>query len=93
MLTGISKGVNVLLKADFTEVHIAGVGDYCTSVGYANLANLDPQYGLFFSYVMREKPHLFQFVPNEKQVKAANKLLKIIPQNLDIAITTTNEIK
>lgn len=82
---------------------------------------------------MQEKPHLFQFVPNEKQVhnmmticydiyfsfpfktllllqvKAANKLLKTIPQNpgckkvdgvpvfsaqnLDIAIATTDGVK
>ncbi|KAH1151854.1 hypothetical protein GYH30_045385 [Glycine max] len=57
----------------------------------------------------KEKPHLFQFVPNEKQVKAANKLLKTISehgdkkkvdgvpvfgaQNLDIAIATTDGIK
>ncbi|KAK6936772.1 hypothetical protein RJ641_033802, partial [Dillenia turbinata] len=57
---------------------------------------------------MREKPHLFQFVPNHKQVKAANKLLKRLPQNggkqkvdgvlfsaqnLDIAIPTPDGIK
>ncbi|CAK9310781.1 unnamed protein product [Citrullus colocynthis] len=57
----------------------------------------------------KEKPHLFQFIPNEKQVKAANKLLKGLPQNggskkidgvpvfsaqnLDIAIATTDGIK
>ncbi|KAK8690396.1 hypothetical protein V6N13_073930 [Hibiscus sabdariffa] len=57
----------------------------------------------------KEKPHLFQFVPNEKQVKEANKLLKTIPQdgerrkvdgvpvfgaqNLDSAVATTDGIK
>lgn len=57
----------------------------------------------------KEKPHLFQFIPNEKQVKAANKLLRGLPQNggskkidgvpvfsaqnLDIAIATTDGIK
>ncbi|XP_047322509.1 uncharacterized protein LOC124926347 isoform X2 [Impatiens glandulifera] len=29
----------------------------------------------------QEKPHLFQFVPNERQVKEANKLLKAMPRN------------
>ncbi|XP_022996000.1 uncharacterized protein LOC111491342 [Cucurbita maxima] len=57
----------------------------------------------------KEKPHLFQFIPNEKQVKAANKLLKGLPenggskkidgvpvfsaQNLDIAIATTDGVQ
>ncbi|KAJ6738407.1 hypothetical protein OIU74_003379 [Salix koriyanagi] len=57
----------------------------------------------------KEKPQLFQFVPNEKQVKAAHQLLKTIPhsngrrrvdgvpvfsaQNLDIAIATKDGIK
>ncbi|KAG7016851.1 hypothetical protein SDJN02_21962, partial [Cucurbita argyrosperma subsp. argyrosperma] len=59
--------------------------------------------------IMQEKPHLFQFIPNEKQVKAANKLLKCLSQNggikkidgvpvfsahnLNIAIATTDGIK
>lgn len=29
----------------------------------------------------KEKPHLFQFVPNETQVKEANKLLRIMSRN------------
>ncbi|XP_023550550.1 uncharacterized protein LOC111808666 [Cucurbita pepo subsp. pepo] len=57
----------------------------------------------------KEKPHLFQFIPNEKQVKAANKLLKCLSQNggikkidgvpvfgahnLNIAIATNDGIK
>ncbi|CAI9092314.1 OLC1v1027514C2 [Oldenlandia corymbosa var. corymbosa] len=57
----------------------------------------------------KEKPHLFQFVPNERQVKEANKLLKSLPQkdgckkvegvpvfsahNLDIAIATSDGIR
>ncbi|XP_027358288.1 uncharacterized protein LOC113867280 [Abrus precatorius] len=72
--------------------------------GVVGACRLDLAYEHF-----KEKPHLFQFVPNEKQVKAANKLLKTISQhgvrkkvdgvpvfsaqNLDIAIATTNGIK
>ncbi|XWS37890.1 hypothetical protein CRYUN_Cryun19dG0084200 [Craigia yunnanensis] len=72
--------------------------------GVVGACRLDLAYEHF-----KEKPHLFQFVPNEKQVKAANKLLKKIPQNgerrkvdgvpvfgaqnLDIAIATTDGIK
>ena len=72
--------------------------------GGVGACRLDLAYGHFM-----EKPHLFRFVPNEKQVKAANKLLKKIPQNggrkridgvpvftaqnLDIAIATTDGIK
>jgi hypothetical protein len=57
----------------------------------------------------REKPQMFQFVPNEKQVKAAKKLLKALPQrgkrkklhgvpvfsaqNLNIAIATNDGIR
>ncbi|CAN0902864.1 hypothetical protein LINGRAHAP2_LOCUS22239 [Linum grandiflorum] len=56
-----------------------------------------------------EKPHLFQFVPNKGQVKAAKQLLKTMPEsdgkttvdgvpifsahNLDIAIATSDGIK
>nr|XP_023882167.1 uncharacterized protein LOC111994509 [Quercus suber]POE73485.1 hypothetical protein CFP56_33908 [Quercus suber] len=72
--------------------------------GVVGACRLDLAYEHF-----KEKPHLFQFVPNEKQVKAANKLLKTIAQNggskkvdgvpvfsaqnLDIAIATTDGIK
>ncbi|WJX71328.1 hypothetical protein P8452_55332 [Trifolium repens] len=72
--------------------------------GVVGACRLDLAYEHF-----KEKPHLFQFVPNEKQVKAANKLLKTIPhngvgkkvdgvpvfsaENLDIAIATTDGIK
>lgn len=72
--------------------------------GVVGACRLDLAYEHF-----KEKPHLFQFVPNEKQVKAANKLLKLIrqrggkrridgvpvftAQNLDIAIATTNGVK
>ncbi|KAH9605892.1 hypothetical protein KSS87_015312 [Heliosperma pusillum] len=56
----------------------------------------------------KEKPHLFQFVPNSKQVKAASKLLNgnkktngrsidgvpvFSAQNLDIAIATPEGVK
>lgn len=57
----------------------------------------------------KEKPHMFQFVPNEKQVREANKLLKkssrryrrrslkgvpvFTAQNLNIAIATVDGIK
>ncbi|KAG8484203.1 hypothetical protein CXB51_022736 [Gossypium anomalum] len=72
--------------------------------GVVGACRLDLAYDHF-----KENPHLFQFVPNEKQVKAANKILKKIPQsdgkrkvdgvpvfgaqNLDIAIVTTDGIK
>ncbi|XP_015967341.1 uncharacterized protein LOC107491091 [Arachis duranensis] len=72
--------------------------------GVVGACRLDLAYEHF-----KEKPHLFQFVPNEKQVKAANKLLKTIAQdgvgkkvdgvpvfsaqNLDIAIATKDGIK
>ncbi|KAL5567880.1 hypothetical protein UlMin_024455 [Ulmus minor] len=71
--------------------------------GVVGACRLDLAYEHF-----KEKPHLFQFVPNEKQIKAANKLLKTMPhaeckkvdgvpvfgaQNLDIAIATTDGIR
>ncbi|XP_030533174.1 uncharacterized protein LOC115742813 [Rhodamnia argentea] len=72
--------------------------------GVVGACRLDLAYEHF-----KEKPHLFQFVPNEKQVKAANKLVKTISQgngnrqidgvpvfsaqNLDIAIATSDGIK
>ncbi|GMJ13589.1 hypothetical protein like AT5G62650 [Hibiscus trionum] len=72
--------------------------------GVVGACRLDLAYERF-----KEKPHLFQFVPNEKQVKAANKLLKTIPQNgewrkvdgvpvfgaqnLNSAVATTDGIK
>ncbi|KAL1203907.1 hypothetical protein V5N11_011753 [Cardamine amara subsp. amara] len=72
--------------------------------GVVGACRLDLAYEHF-----KEKPHLFQFVPNERQVKAANKLLKSMPQNgkkqkvegvpvfgaqnLDIAVATANGIK
>ncbi|KAL0862888.1 hypothetical protein Bca101_042006 [Brassica carinata] len=72
--------------------------------GVVGACRLDLAYEHF-----KEKPHLFQFVPNERQVKAANKLLKSMPpngkkqkvdgvpvfgaQNLDIAVATSDGIK
>ncbi|GKU89241.1 hypothetical protein SLEP1_g3406 [Rubroshorea leprosula] len=72
--------------------------------GVVGACRLDLAYEHF-----KEKPHMFQFVPNEKQVKAANRLLKTNPQNgrrkkvdgvpifgaenLDIAIATSDGIK
>lgn len=71
--------------------------------GVVGACRLDLAYEHF-----KEKPHMFQFVPNEKQVKAANRILKKIPhggsrrvdgvpvftaQNLDIAIATGDGIK
>ncbi|XP_008797550.2 uncharacterized protein LOC103712700 [Phoenix dactylifera] len=72
--------------------------------GMVGACRLDVAYEHF-----KEKPHMFQFVPNEKQVKAANKLLRRIPQkrgkrkiggvpvftarNLNIAIATNDGIK
>ncbi|KAM0933188.1 hypothetical protein DsansV1_C38g0236751 [Dioscorea sansibarensis] len=72
--------------------------------GMVGACRLDVAYEHF-----KEKPHMFQFVPNEKQVKAAKKLLKAIPQrsgkkkldgvpvftaeNLNIAIATNDGIK
>ncbi|XAR71687.1 hypothetical protein NMG60_11018072 [Bertholletia excelsa] len=72
--------------------------------GVVGACRLDLAYEHF-----KEKPHLFQFIPNEKQVKEANRLLKTMPlnggkkridgvpvfsaQNLDIAIATTDGIK
>ncbi|KAL6626996.1 hypothetical protein ACP70R_030722 [Stipagrostis hirtigluma subsp. patula] len=57
----------------------------------------------------KEKPHMFQFVPNEKQVKAANRLLKSLPRrgrrkrlggvpvfsahNLNMAVATNDGIR
>lgn len=72
--------------------------------GVVGACRLDLAYEHF-----KEKPHLFQFIPNEKQVKEANKLLKTMQQNgqrnrvegvpvfsaqnLDIAIATADGIK
>ncbi|KAL2550534.1 Tic22-like family protein [Forsythia ovata] len=72
--------------------------------GVVGACRLDIAYEHF-----KEKPHLFQFIPNEKQVKEANKLLKTMlhgdgrkkvegvpvfsAQNLDIAIATEDDIK
>ncbi|ONK67018.1 uncharacterized protein A4U43_C06F14680 [Asparagus officinalis] len=72
--------------------------------GMVGACRLDVAYRHF-----KEEPHMFQFVPNEKQVKEANRLLKEIPtkgrrrkvegvpvftaQNLNIAIATNDGIK
>ncbi|XP_023769453.1 uncharacterized protein LOC111918029 isoform X1 [Lactuca sativa] len=69
--------------------------------GVVGACRLDLAYEHF-----KEKPHLFQFIPNERQVKEANKLLKnrrkkkkfegvpvFTAQNLDIAIATSDGIK
>ncbi|KAF3328657.1 Tic22-like family [Carex littledalei] len=72
--------------------------------GMVGACRLDVAYENF-----REKPQMFQFVPNEKQVKAAKKLLKTAPQrgrrrklhgvpvftaqNLNIAIATNDGIR
>uniref|UniRef100_A0A1D1XT87 Alpha-mannosidase 2 n=1 Tax=Anthurium amnicola TaxID=1678845 RepID=A0A1D1XT87_9ARAE len=72
--------------------------------GMVGACRLDVAYEHF-----KEKPNMFQFVPNKKQVKAANKLLEDTPQkrgkrkvdgvpvftaqNLNIAIATSNGIK
>ncbi|KAJ6849077.1 uncharacterized protein M6B38_271365 [Iris pallida] len=42
--------------------------------GMVGSCRLDVAYEHF-----KEKPHMFKFIPNEKQVKAANRLLKEIP--------------
>ncbi|KAJ1685143.1 hypothetical protein LUZ63_016533 [Rhynchospora breviuscula] len=72
--------------------------------GMVGACRLDVAYENF-----REKPQMFRFVPNEKQVKAAKKLLKTVPhrgrrrklhgvpvftaQNLNIAIATNDGIR
>ncbi|KAF5790548.1 hypothetical protein HanRHA438_Chr09g0396231 [Helianthus annuus] len=72
--------------------------------GVVGACRLDLAYEHF-----KEKPHLFQFIPNERQVKEAKKILKKAPQNtrkkkvegvpvfsaqnLDIAIATADGIK
>nr|GEX12884.1 Tic22-like protein [Tanacetum cinerariifolium] len=71
--------------------------------GVVGACRLDLAYEHF-----KEKPHMFQFIPNERQVKEANKLLKnahntrkkrvegvpvFTAQNLDIAIATADGIK
>ncbi|CAN6485781.1 unnamed protein product [Victoria cruziana] len=72
--------------------------------GMVGACRLDVAYEHF-----REKPHMFKFVPNKKQVKAANGLLRnmtqkhkkkavdgvpvFTAQNLSIAIATTEGIK
>lgn len=71
--------------------------------GVVGACRLDLAYEHF-----KEKPHLFQFIPNSKQVKAASRLLKgkkrsgekridgvpvFSAQNLDIAIATPEGIK
>nr|GMC58271.1 Tic22-like family protein isoform 2 [Ipomoea batatas] len=72
--------------------------------GVVGACRLDVAYEHF-----KKKPHLFQFVPNEKQVKEANKLLNTMPRNgrrkrvngvpvfsarnLDIAIATKDGVK
>lgn len=87
------------------------IGDAVSYVKHLNIPSgvvgacrLDLAYEHF-----KEKPHMYQFVPNKKQVKAANKILKTYPQNdgtkkvngvpvfgaenLDIAIATSDGIK
>ncbi|CAO2838738.1 unnamed protein product [Amaranthus hypochondriacus] len=71
--------------------------------GVVGACGLDLAYKHF-----RDQPHLFQFVPNSKQVKAANKILKgnkivgggridgvpvFSAQNLDVAIATPEGTK
>ncbi|KAI0496787.1 hypothetical protein KFK09_023111 [Dendrobium nobile] len=72
--------------------------------GMVGACRLDAAYEHF-----KEKPHMFQFVPNKEQVKAANKLLRTIPKkgerrkvhgvpvfsanNLNIAIATADGVK
>ncbi|KAL5220206.1 hypothetical protein ABZP36_024919 [Zizania latifolia] len=72
--------------------------------GMVGACRLDVAYEHF-----KEKPQMFQFVPSEKQVKAANKLLKSLPQrsrrkkldgvpvfsaqNLNIAVATNDGIR
>ncbi|KAL1552826.1 hypothetical protein AAHA92_13578 [Salvia divinorum] len=72
--------------------------------GVVGACRLDIAYEHF-----KEKPDMFQFIPNERQVKEANKLLKVFPQvdgkkkvegvpvfsaqNMDIAIATMDGIK
>nr|GMC64810.1 Tic22-like family protein isoform 2 [Ipomoea batatas] len=72
--------------------------------GVVGACRLDVAYEHF-----KKKPHLFQFVPNEKQVKEANKLLNTMhrngrrkrvdgvpvfsARNLDIAIATKDGVK
>ncbi|KAG6409863.1 hypothetical protein SASPL_127905 [Salvia splendens] len=72
--------------------------------GVVGACRLDIAYEHF-----KEKPDMFQFIPNERQVKEANKLLKVFPQidgkkkvegvpvfsaqNMDIAIATVDGIK
>ncbi|XP_040376087.1 uncharacterized protein LOC102721964 isoform X2 [Oryza brachyantha] len=72
--------------------------------GMVGACRLDVAYEHF-----KEKPQMFQFVPSEKQVKAANKLLKSFPQrsrrkkldgvpvfsaqNLNIAVATNDGIR
>ncbi|GMH18374.1 hypothetical protein Nepgr_020215 [Nepenthes gracilis] len=116
----LSKRTPEWMKKMFTAIGKSDNGpvfrffiDLSDAVGYVKRLNipsgvvgacrLDLAYEHF-----KEKPHLFQFVPNEKQVKAAKKLLKKVPtggkrtidgvpvfsaQNLDIAIATTDGIK
>ncbi|XP_043715026.1 uncharacterized protein LOC122663397 isoform X2 [Telopea speciosissima] len=82
---------------------VAYVEQFDIPTGVVGACGLDLAYGHF-----KEKPHMFEFVPNEKQVKAANKLLKRNPQscrrridgvpvftaeNLDFAIATSDGIK
>ncbi|TVU22960.1 hypothetical protein EJB05_32683, partial [Eragrostis curvula] len=79
--------------------------------GMVGACRLDVAYGHFkVGYdLLKDKPHMFQFVPNEKQVKAANKLLKSLPQrgrrkrlggvpvfsaqNINIAVATNDGIR
>ncbi|KAL6874662.1 hypothetical protein ACP4OV_013327 [Aristida adscensionis] len=72
--------------------------------GMVGACRLDVAYEHF-----KEKPHMFHFVPNEKQVRAANRLLKSLPQrgrrkklggvpvfsaqNLNIAVATNDGIR
>ncbi|KAJ1281917.1 hypothetical protein BS78_03G010000 [Paspalum vaginatum] len=72
--------------------------------GMVGACRLDVAYEHF-----KEKPHMFKFVSNEKQVRAANKLLKSLPQrgrrkklggvpvfsaqNLNIAVATNDGIR
>ncbi|ERN05011.1 hypothetical protein AMTRI_Chr01g109500 [Amborella trichopoda] len=110
----IKKGLSMLMKNErngpvfrfFMDLGdaVAYVKQLNIPTGMVGACRLDVAYEHF-----KEKPHMFKFVPNKKQVKAANRLLKTVSRtrakrrlegvpvftarNLSIAIATTDGIK
>ncbi|KAF8643663.1 hypothetical protein HU200_066720 [Digitaria exilis] len=106
ILSPLKKGENGPVFRFFMDLNdaVSYVKRLNVPSGMVGACRLDVAYEHF-----KEKPHMFQFVPNGKQVKAANKLLKSLPQrgrkkrlggvpvftaqNLNIAVATNDGIR